>query len=320
MNATDLLRVDLNLLRVFHVILDERSLTRAGQRLGLTQPAVSYALGRLRALFDDPLFVRTPTGMMPTPTAERLAAPLGRAMAALRDTLHDTDAFDPLTSTREFRLTLSDVGEQVFLPLVCEQLQQRAPHVTLSADPVPLAEIETRLRLGQLDFAIGNLGTLQRVTRHAALFKDEWACMTRKRRGLPTRTISRAQFLDMQHIAVASSDNSHFAIDGALRDRNLHRRIAMRVQHFTVVPQILLRTEWMVTVPRGVASIFNASDAFAVYPLPVALPVFESMVHWHEVYEHDAGHRWFRTLLTDTLTPSTLFRKQATPTKRRAPR
>ncbi|WP_347556473.1 LysR family transcriptional regulator [Robbsia sp. KACC 23696] len=301
MNATDLLRVDLNLLRVFHVILEERSLTRAGQRLGLTQPAVSYALGRLRALFEDPLFVRMPSGMAPTPAAERLALPLRRAMAAIGETLRDAEPFDPASSTREFRLTLSDVGEQVFLPPVCEKLQQRAPHVRVAADPVPIAEIETKLRLGQLDFAIGNLPELKRVTRHAVLFHEEWACMTRKRPGLPNGTLSAAQFLALQHIAVSSTDSSHLAIDHALRDRDLQRRIAMRVQHFTVIPQILLRTDWMVTVPRGVAEVFNAAGQFAIYPLPVALPAFASMVHWHEVYEHDAGHHWFRSLLIETL-------------------
>ncbi|WP_320535255.1 LysR family transcriptional regulator [Robbsia andropogonis] len=311
MNPTDFQRVDLNLLRVFHMILDERSLTRAGQRLGLTQPAVSYALGRLRALFEDPLFVRTTDGMMPTPAAERLALPLGRAMAAIGETLRDAEPFDPLTSTREFRLTLSDVGEQVFLPPVCEALQQAAPHVRLAADPVPLAEIESRLRLGQLDFAIGNLTALRRVTRHAALFNEEWACMTRKRAGLPARTLSRNQFLELQHVAVSSTDSSHLAIDEALRERDLHRRIAMRVQHFTVIPQILLRTDWMVTIPRGVANVFNATGQFAIFSLPVVLPKFESTVHWHEVYEHDIGHQWFRTLLIDTLTHARLFASSA---------
>ncbi|MEK6347378.1 MAG: LysR family transcriptional regulator [Burkholderia sp.] len=301
MNQTDLNRVDLNLLRVFHVILEEHSLTRAGQRLGLSQPAVSYALGRLRALFDDPLFIRSPEGMLPTPAAERLAAPLGRAMVAIGDTLRDSEPFDPLTSTREFRLALSDVGEQVFLPPVCERLQQVAPNMRVAAEPVPIAQIEDKLRSGQLDFAIGNLPGLKRVTQHALLFNEEWACMTRKRPGLPARRLSKQQFLAHRHISVFSTDSSHLSIDGALRDQGLQRSIALRVPHFTVIPQLLLRTDWMVIVPRGVATVFNEARQFAIFPLPVPLPPFESMVHWHVEFARDAGHQWFSDLLQSTL-------------------
>ncbi|WP_322101389.1 LysR family transcriptional regulator [Paraburkholderia sp. J41] len=298
---TDFNKVDLNLLRVFQAVLEERSLTQAGKRLGLSQPATSYALGRLRALFDDPLFVRTPDGMLPTSVAQRLKDPVGRAIAAAREALRHGEPFNPATSTREFRVSMSDVGEQVFLPAICEQLQQLAPGVRISAEAVLLTDIEEHMRLGQLDFAIGNLPSLKASTEYALLFHEEYACMTRKRAGLPARHLSAAQFLEMSHVAVASLDRSHVLIEESLRLARLHRRIALRVSHFNVCPEILRRTDWMVTLPRGVADFYNAEGHFAIYPLPVDLPHFESTIHWHELYDGDDGNRWFRELLVGIL-------------------
>ncbi|WP_197992709.1 LysR family transcriptional regulator [Pseudomonas syringae] len=291
----------MNLLRVFQAIIEEKSLTLAAGRLNLTQPAVSYALGRLRKLFDDALFVRTPDGMLPTQTAERLAVHIGRALAAVRDALNETEPFDSASSDRTFCLTLSDIGEQVFLPPLCERLQAVAPNIRISSDLVPVGLVEERMRLGQLDFAIGNLPTLKASTNSLSLFHEQYACMTRKREGLPARRISVEEFLAMQHISVTSTDSSHLAIEDSLAGHGLKRHIALRVPHFTVIPQILLRTGWMVTLPHGVAQALNHSRQFRIYPMPVELPGFESMIHWHRTYDEDSGNQWFRQFLYETL-------------------
>ncbi|SNB80176.1 DNA-binding transcriptional regulator, LysR family [Pseudomonas sp. URIL14HWK12:I8] len=293
--------VDLNLLRVFQTIMEARSLTLAAGRLGITQPAVSYALNRLRKLFDDALFVRTPEGMLPTQTAVRIALPIGRALTAVRDALNETEPFDPGTSDREFRLCMSDIGEQVFLPALCKRLQTLAPRITLSSELVPIAMVVERMRTGQLDFAIGNLSTLKPTTRYKSLFHEQYACMTRKRDRLPTGTISVEQFLAFPHVSVTSTDSSHVGIEDTLVARGLNRHIALRVPHFTVVPQILSHTGWMVILPKGVAHDLNHSEDFAIYPLPVEIPGFESTLHWHGDYNADAGNRWLREFIFDTL-------------------
>ncbi|MGE8475721.1 MAG: LysR family transcriptional regulator, partial [Paraburkholderia hospita] len=154
---TSIDHVDLNLLRVFQAIVDERSLTKAGERLALSQPAISYSLARLRTLFDDPLFIRTRSGMQPTPIALELASIVGRALDTVREALRYAESFDPATSTRTFRLSLSDAGEMAYLPAICEALHERAPRVKLSVEPLPVEEIEDALRSSRLDFAIGNL-------------------------------------------------------------------------------------------------------------------------------------------------------------------
>lgn len=196
---------------------------------------------------------------------------------------------------------MSDVGEQVFLPAICERLQKVAPGVRIAAEAVLLTDVEERMRLGRLDFAIGNLPSLKATTQYELLFNEEYACMTRKRPGLPARRISAERFQDLSHVAVASADRSHALIEESLRKGGLHRRIALRVSHFNVTPDILRRTDWMVTLPRGVAKAFNGSGQFVIYPLPIALPRFESTIHWHELYDGDTGNRWMRELLVETL-------------------
>jgi DNA-binding transcriptional LysR family regulator len=293
--------VDLNLLRVFQAILEERSLTRAGQRLGLSQPAVSYSLGRLRALFDDPLFVRTTGEMLPTPTATELAAPINRAIASIREVLRHGDRFDPAASHREFHLSMSDVGEQVFLPILCSKLQELAPSVRLSVQQVPIVDVEEKLRLGQLDFAIGNMPALKLTTQYKLLFHEPYVCMTRQRSGLPAQKISREKFESISHVLVGSSESSHNNIEHLLQTEGLHRRIALRVPHFTVIPQLIRRTDWMVTLPLRVARLFNERHEFAIYPLPVEIPEVEVTAHWHDAFDAEEGNRWLRSLIIDCL-------------------
>lgn len=293
--------IDLNLLRVFQVIMEEKSLTLAAGRLDLTQPAVSYALGRLRKVFDDVLFVRTPEGMLPTQVAQRLSVHVARALGAVRDALNETEPFDPATSRREFRLSMSDIGEQVFLPPLCQRLQSIAPYVQISSEWVPIGQVEEKTRLGQLDFAIGNLPTLKATTRFLSLFHEQYACMTRRRDGLPQERLSASEFTAMRHVIVHSTDSSHIAIEDTLKASGLERQVALRVAHFTALPQILQRTELMVTLPRGVAEALNHSREFVIYPLPVEMPGFESTIHWHRTYDGDEGNQWFRTFLFETL-------------------
>src|ERR1043165_9632176 len=154
MNVQD---VDLNLLRVFDAVLRERGVTPAAARLGLTQPAVSNALARLRALFEDPLFLRTPGGMDATPFARELAGPVRQALALLESALAHGPGFDPATSTRAFRFYMSDLGQIEFLPPLIERVQRRAPGVRLGASRVDVEDIGAALAAGAPGLAVGFL-------------------------------------------------------------------------------------------------------------------------------------------------------------------
>lgn len=290
--------VDLNLLRVFQAIVEEGSLTKAGERLALSQPAISYSLSRLRSLFDDPLFIRTRAGMQPTPIALELASIVGRALDTVREALRYAERFDPVMSTRTFRLSLSDAGEMAYLPPICEALHREAPQVRVCVEPLPVEEIEDALRASRLDFAIGNLPELTARTRHQVLFEETYVCMTRRRRGLPSgETLNLEQFVGALHVQVRSVEHSHHALDDALRSQGVGRNIALELPHFVALPGVLAVTDLYATLPRRLAHLFNMDKCFQIYELPVTMPVAAVTMHWHEHFHKDEGIAWMRGLI-----------------------
>lgn len=294
--------IDLNLLRVFQAIVEERSLTKAGERLALSQPAVSYSLGRLRTLFDDALFIRTRAGMQPTPVAFELAEIVGHALDTVRRALRYAERFDPTTSTRTFRLSLSDAGEMAYLPAICAAVQRHAPRVKLVVEPLPVEEIEDALRSSRLDFAIGNLPSLLPITRHSLLFEESYVCMTRKRKNLPAgKTLKLDSFVAASHVQVRSLEHSHHALDDALRAQGAGRNVALALPHFVAVPGVLATTDLFATLPERLAHILNRDHAFRVYALPVPLPKAAVTMHWHEHFDEDEGIAWMRGLMTEIL-------------------
>jgi DNA-binding transcriptional LysR family regulator len=324
MNAID--HVDLNLLRVFQAIIEEGSLTRAGQRLGLSQPAISYSLGRLRTLFDDPLFIRTRSSMQPTPTALEVSVIVSRALDTVREAFRYAERFDPLTSRRTFRLSLSDAGELGYLPRLCEVLQERAPHVAIQVVPTPIVLIGERLRSSRLDCAIGHLPELMMHTESAVLFEEDYVCMCRTKRpggegwakppkatagsvgatGSPgsAGVIPLAEYLRATHVRVNSLEHSHVGIDDALRSRRVTRTVALDLSHFASLPAVLAVTDHLATIPRRLAQIFQRGGAFDIFDLPVPLPTVQVTLHWHAHFASDDGNTWFRDLITEVVGPS----------------
>jgi DNA-binding transcriptional LysR family regulator len=299
---TTLSNMDLNLLRVFQAIADEQSLTLAGDRLHLSQPAVSYALRRLRAIFNDPLFIRTKTGMQPTPSAIELAKPISRALQAVQDALSYAEQFDPARTTRTFSLSMTDAAEMFFLPPLCEYMREHAPLARIHIEQVPKATIEEALRTGQLDFAIGNLPQLKAATRHTLLFSETYVCLTRKRNGLPAhKALTVDQFMALAHVQVQSAESSHHQLEDIFRASGLNRPIALEIPHFSVLPSILARSDLAVTLPLRIARLFNSAGQFAMYELPVAIPEVGVTLHWHADFEGDAGNRWMRQAIVDLL-------------------
>lgn len=294
--------MDLNLLRVFDAIATERNLTLAGNRLHLSQPAVSYALGRLRMVFDDPLFIRTKDGMQPTPTALELSKSINRAVQAVQDALRYAEKFEPQTSVREFHASMTDVAEMVFLPSVCERMGKLAPATQLHIQQVAPGQIEEALRTGKLDFAIGNLPALNSIMKHELLFVDSYVCLTRKRAGLPkVKQLPLDTFLSLSHIRVKSVENSHNQIEQAFKNQGVYRNITLNIPHFSVLPRILQRSDLVVTLPLRIARLFNENNAFAMYELPVEMPHVDVEIYWHEDFENDNGGVWIRNLIIDQL-------------------
>jgi DNA-binding transcriptional LysR family regulator len=291
MNVHD---VDLNLLRVFDAVLHEQGATAAAARLGLTQPAVSNALARLRAIFGDALFVRTAAGMDPTPFARELAEPVRQALALLESALAHGPGFDPATSTRAFRFYMSDLGQVEFLPPLVERLQRAAPGVRLEAVAADLEHIADALGAGSIDLAVGFLPALGPPVARRTLFRDPYRCLMRADHPSIGAKLSRKQFLESSHVLVTYRGGGHRVIEEALERAGVARRIALRVPHFTVVPMVLERTDLILTLPARVARVYERQGGFKSLPPPVPMPPAEVAVHWHERFEADPGNRWLR--------------------------
>jgi len=293
MNVRD---VDLNLLRVFDAVLREKGVTPAAAGLGLTQPAVSNALSRLRGVFGDPLFVRTPTGMDATPFARELAEPVRQALALLESALAHGPGFDPASATRAFRFYMSYLGQIEFLPPLIERVQQRAPGVRLEAVALEVEDIAAALAAGSLDLAVGFLPGLGAPVRRRPLFRDPYLCLMRVDH--PIKSLTKKKFAEASH-ALVSYRGGHRVIEEALERAGLARKIALRVPHFTVVPMVLERTDLILTLPARVAHVFERRGKLKALPPPVAIPPAEVAVHWHERFERDPGNRWLRDTIME---------------------
>jgi DNA-binding transcriptional LysR family regulator len=288
--------VDLNLLRAFDAVLQERSVTGAASRLGLTQPAVSNALARLRNLFGDPLFVRTASGMDATPFARELGEPVRQALALLESALAHGPGFDPSSSSRAFRFYMSDLGQIEFLPPLIERVQRVAPGVRLEAVAIDVEDIGAALASGTLDLAVGFLPGLGPPVHRLQLFRDPYMCLMREDH--PIRNLTRKSFLAAAH-ALVSYRGGHRVIEEALERAGLARRIALRVPHFTVVPMVLERTDLILVLPERVARVFQRRGGFRYVPPPVPIPPADVGVFWHERFDADPGNRWLREQLLE---------------------
>lgn len=283
---------DLNLLRVFLAISDLRSLTAAGERLGLTQPAVSHALRRLRVLFDDPLFVRTPTGMIPTDAALRLHAPLTQAFGIINDAVQQIAKFDPATAQRVFRVSMSDMSEFYFLPPLLAMLDRSARGIRLEIANVSVDSVSSAMRSGKIDLALGYVPGLDPGCISRTLFVDEHVCVLRA--GHPLRKLkpTKEDLANLRYVYASTNATGHRMVEQWLEELNLRRDIVLRLPHFVVAPEIVQHTDLAVIFPRSIAQRFNRTKAFRILPLPFALPPIEIQVHSHSQFAADPGIAW----------------------------
>src|SRR5262245_40121733 len=293
--------IDLNLLRVFDAVLHEKGVTAAAARLGLTQPAVSNALARLRKLFGDALFVRTPRGVDATPFARELAEPVRQALALLESALAHGPGFDAATSTRAFRFYMSDLGQIEFLPPLVERARRVAPGVRLEAVSMEVEDIGDALAAGSLDLAVGFLPGLGPPVRRQPLFRDPYVCLMRADHPAAGARLTKKVFLECSH-ALVSYKGGHRVIEEALERAGLARKIALRVPHFTVVPMVLERTDLILTLPLRIARVYEQQGRFKFLPPPVPIPPADVGANWNERFERDPGNRWLRETITELFT------------------
>lgn len=284
-------KVDLNLFIVFDAIYTEANLTRAGQIVGITQPAVSNALARLRETFNDPLFVRTAQGMVPTPMAQNIIGPVRNALQLLRVSVQESRTFNPLQANKTYRISMTDLSEAVILPLLFQRLRRLAPQVQVESFLAKRRETTKELAAGRLDFAVDAPLNTDPQVRHVKLMDDRYVCAMRRGHPLAKERISQDEYLSLSHIHISSRRNGLGYVDLALGKMGIQRKVALRSQHYMMASTVLQSTDMAMTVPERFA---RRHDLHFV-DLPVNdVPALETHLYWHESTDQDPANRWMR--------------------------
>lgn len=311
MNKMNIARVDLNLFVVFEAIYSEGSISRAANRLSLTQPAVSHALGRLRQRLDDPLFVRRGNQMVPTPRARALVEPVRESLQGLQQCLSGEQRFDPASARRTFVLGLRDGVEACVLPALIAHLAKHAPNVEIQSATVPRRDIARELAAGRLDMAIDvQLSTVAQVQQRA-LMASPLMVLMRKRHPL-TRTwaakggpssavVTLEQYLQARHALVSSRRRGPGLEDFGLAQLGYSRELGLRCQHYQSALEVVAQSDLLLTLPKMLADRLADKRRFVVATLPLTLPSLGLYMYWHRDHEGDAAHQWLRELFAREL-------------------
>jgi DNA-binding transcriptional LysR family regulator len=284
---------DLNLLTTLDVLLEERSVSRAAQRLGITQSAMSRALGRLREALKDPLLVPAGRGLQPTPRAEAIAGPLREVLADLRTRVLAPSTFDPTTATRRFAVSSTDYTDTVLMPAIYTELAKTAPGVGLDLVG-PAAAFGRGLEEAKVDLVMGIAAGASGSLRARTLFQDGWGCLVPARRSGP---LTLDDWLATPHVVVGTTRSASGPVDAVLARVGLTRRVGARVHTFGLVPSIVAATGWIATLPRRLAQRNGAGVQFE--PVPLGLPEITLSMLWHERAHHDPAHAWFREVVAN---------------------
>jgi DNA-binding transcriptional LysR family regulator len=292
--------VDLNLLVVFDALVSERNVSRAAERLGVTQPAVSHALKRLRHLFKDDLLTRGPNGMQPTGRALSLHPGVQSVLAEVQSIVSTGTVFDPATTSRTFRVSMSDAMSVEVLPMVVRHLRREAPNIDLVISTSGPQDSCRRLVDDEVDLAIGVFPHVPKDFGCGTLYRDELVCIAdRRNRRLKNGRMELQAYLDSPHVTVARNRDSGIQVDEILDSMGIARRIVVAVPHYLSVPALIRGTDLVALSRKRLLSVFQRSSELVVFPvpLPMKVPELEFIQIWHKRYEGDPSHLWLRDLV-----------------------
>lgn len=292
-----LANIDLNLLVVFDLLYQEQNTQRVALRLGITQPAVSHALKRLRRLLDDELFERTSHGLQPTPRASQLHPGIADALARMNDTLNLSGDFNPALSERTFHLNMTDIGEIVFLPRLLQHLSQQAPGVSLNTVRRHDSDLKYELEEGQIDLAIGLIPQLGAGFYQQRLFVQRYVCLMRDDHPLAAGSFSLEDFRSAPHAVVVAQGTGHGIIEAQLAHAGVVRPVRLTLPHFAAVPYIVSSSDLIVTVTKKLAEATCDRFGLIAREHPLAFPEIPINLFWHRRFHQDPGNRWLRGLM-----------------------
>jgi DNA-binding transcriptional LysR family regulator len=284
--------IDLNLLTSLDALLVEQNVTRAAKRLGLTQPAVSHSLRRLRELLGDPLLVRGKTGMAATPRAIELRPAVRAALDAAEVVLQAAPAFDPETADRTFVVSMADQQAFMLLPRLLERLDREAPSIQIDVRPAPFAA-DAELEVGVwTEPPPAN-------THEVPLSREEFVCVLRKYSAASRGPLDRKRYLALPHLVVAPRGTPGSRVDDLLAQTSERRRVALRVPHFLVAPHIVATTDLVWTAPKLIAQTFSEYLPLVIRDVPFRIDGFTVMMRWHARLDRDPGLAWLRGVLRE---------------------
>jgi DNA-binding transcriptional LysR family regulator len=293
------MRYDLNLLPVFVTLMEERNVTRAADRLGITQPALSNALARLRLVMRDQLFVRERYGMQPTQMALELAPVIAAALAAIDDVVLGQQDFDPMQAELLFTIAPNSYVEFVLMPAIVARLGKTAPGIKLRLTPYGNDLVETGVMSGTTAMVLGRIADPpdNLVVQH--LMDEGLACVVRADHPDIGDSMTREQYEQLRHVNVVPHGRLRVGLFQALEQRGLRREVAVSVTHFLAAPEMIAVTDYCATLPSLICRHLAADSRLKIVPAPVDLGRFPVDLAWHVRYRHDPAHRWLRSLISD---------------------
>jgi len=292
----DLSRFDLNLLLVFEALLTEGHVTRAGRRLKLSQSATSSALGRLRDVMQDDLFVRTADGMIPTPRALELAEPLRQALRDVRAAL-DGGAFDPATVERTFTVSASDYDVALHVPRLAQRLSKEAPGIDLRILPHINVDAVAQVDTAEVDAALGWFPRAPQRLHTELLLEESFVCVMRRKHPLAGDLLTLNDFAAAPHLLVTLVGDTSGIIDDLLAERGLERRVAMTIPHFAAAPSVLANSDLIATLPKRLSDRFADQYGLIARELPFESHRTRHEMIWHPRVDRHPAHQWLRDII-----------------------
>lgn len=288
--------LDLNLLRYLIVLVEEGSVSRTAERLGVSQPAVSAALRRLRDRFADPIVVRSGQAMKPTPHAIELARQVEPLLRTVQQLTRGKSPFNPSRTSRKLTLMGSDYVQFFLLPRLCARLEEFGSKVLLDHRPANPSKVESWMESGQVDLGIGYLLPAPPSLRSRLLFSDRQVCILRKGHPVLRHTFTTERYAELLHVAISPGGAGIYGqrIDEALKSQGIRRQIVVTLPSFLAVPYVVARTNYVATVPMRFARYFADLVAIEVVEAPAPLPSFDLSMFWHERVHHDLANVWLR--------------------------
>lgn len=302
------MKIDLNLFTVFEAIYTEGSLTKAAERLNLTQPAVSHALSRLRDKVDDPLFTRHGHKMRPTAAAQKLFPEIQQALAQLNYALQTAHQFDPSTANKTYTIAMRNMIEATLLTPVLKQLEQEAPNIQIASVIMDRKETDAKLASGELDFVVDVLLPTKADIQQQKLIEDDLIVLTNKDH-FKSASMSKQDYVDAKHILVSSRPSGPDLVDYAVNELDFKRNISLRCQHYFSACQVANNSNFMLTMPRAYGMVLAKQfNNLSVFPMPFKASNFDIYLYWHKKQTDNPVNSWFRLLIESAINDENLLK------------